>query len=347
MRYRLGSYLRRHWRGIVNIITVAALAGLVYALRNQIFETLRRLDDVNYWWLLLMLPLQALNHDQYARMYRRILDFLDQKVEYRSMYRVSLELNFVNHVFPSGGITGISYFGLRLRDYGVKGSTSTIIQLVKFVMLFLSFQILIAIGLLAIAIGGKSNNLVLLIAGVLATMTLTGTFAMAYVIGSKSRINAFFTALTKLLNRLIHVVRPGHPETINISRLRGSLDNMHDNYRLLQGNLPLLKRIFLYALVANICEIMTIYVVYIAFGELVNIGAVIIAYAIANFAGLISVLPGGVGIYEALMTAGLAAGGVRAGLSLPVTVMYRILSMTIQLTPGWILYHRALSRGEK
>jgi uncharacterized membrane protein YbhN (UPF0104 family) len=47
----------------------------------------------------------------------------------------------------------------------------------------------------------------------------------------------------------------------------------------------------------------------------VNPGAIILAYAVANFAGLISILPAGVGIYEALMSAVLAATGIPAGVS--------------------------------
>jgi uncharacterized membrane protein YbhN (UPF0104 family) len=74
----------------------------------------------------------------------------------------------------------------------------------------------------------------------------------------------------------------------------------------------------------------------------VNPGAVILAYAVANFAGLISVLPGGVGIYEALMTAVLAAAGVSPGISIPVTVMYRVLNMSIQIIPGYYFYHKAI-----
>jgi uncharacterized protein (TIRG00374 family) len=87
-----------------------------------------------------------------------------------------------------------------------------------------------------------------------------------------------------------------------------------------------------------------VYVVYIAFGSYVNLGAVILAYAVANFAGLVSVLPGGVGVYEALMTAVLVAAGVPARLSLPVTVMYRVLNTLLQLPPGYVLYHRTLRR---
>src|SRR6185369_16914036 len=101
----------------------------------------------------------------------------------------------------------------------------------------------------------------------------------------------------------------------------------------------------LYALVADATEIAAVYVVYIAFGEWVNIGAVILAYGIANFAGLVSVLPGGIGIYEALMTTVLAATGVPARLSLPVTVMYRVLNSLIQLPPGYYFYHQAIKQG--
>jgi uncharacterized protein (TIRG00374 family) len=97
---------------------------------------------------------------------------------------------------------------------------------------------------------------------------------------------------------------------------------------------------------ANVTEVATLYIVYIAFGEFVNVGAVILAYAVANFAGFVSVLPGGVGIYEALMTAVLSAGGVPARISLPVTLMYRVLNTLIQLPPGLYFYQKTI-KGQK
>jgi len=163
-----------------------------------------------------------------------------------------------------------------------------------------------------------------------------------YIVGSKSRITAFFTSLTKLLNKLIHIVRPSHPETINIDKARESFDDMHENYLLFRSKLPELKVPFIYALLANIAEVLAIYVVYVAFGHWVNIGAVILGYAIANFAGFVSVLPGGIGVYEALMTGVLVIGGVPAGVSIPVVVMYRVLNTIIQLPPGYYLYQKAL-----
>src|ERR1044071_3479772 len=123
MRTKIRTHIRRHWRGILNAITLAAMGLLVYALRHQIWETLKSVKHGNYWVLLLMVPLDVLDYDAYARMYNNILAHLKQPVRYRSLYRVTLELNFVNHAFPSGGISGISYFSLRLRGLGVKAGT--------------------------------------------------------------------------------------------------------------------------------------------------------------------------------------------------------------------------------
>jgi uncharacterized protein (TIRG00374 family) len=164
------------------------------------------------------------------------------------------------------------------------------------------------------------------------------------IIGHERRIRATFTFVTLTLNRLIHLVRPSKPETINLERTRMAVDELHHNYKMIERRYRELKGPFWWAFVANVAEVAAVYVVYVAFGHWVNPGSVIIAYSVANFAGLVSVLPGGVGIYEALMTGVLVATGVPAALSLPVTVMYRILNMLIQLPPGYVYYHRTLHR---
>src|SRR5690554_4677972 len=97
---------KRRWKLIITIFTFAALAVLVYAVREQIGETIENLGKVNTWALLVMIPLQLINYDAYTRMYRDILALLDERINYRSMFGVQLELNFVNHILPSGGVSG-------------------------------------------------------------------------------------------------------------------------------------------------------------------------------------------------------------------------------------------------
>lgn len=340
------SFLKRNWKIVVNVLTVTALLVLIYAIRHQIVDTFDNLSRVNGWILFTMIPLQLLNYHAQTRVYQKLFALVGNKLSYRFVLRVALELNFVNHVFPSGGVSGISYFGLRMKNDAITGGKATIVQLLKLILLFVSFEILLIGGLIFMAIGGRASNIVVLAAGSLSTLLVVGTFAFVLVIGSERRIHATFTAITIFLNRLIHFFRPTRPETIRMAHIERIAVELHNNYKLVEKKYRELKLPFFWSFIANATELLTLYVVYIAFGKWVNIGAIILAYAVANFAGLVSVLPGGVGIYEALMTGVLVAAGIPAALSLPVTVMYRVVSTLIQLPPGYVLYHQSLQEAK-
>lgn len=332
----------RRWKTILSAATIIALVLLAYAVREQLAQTVSNLARVSVSVLLLMIPLQICNYFFQGKLYQALFRILGDRFRTRSMVRLAWELGFVNTVFPSGGVSGFSYISIRLRDEDISTGKATLVQMMRFVLIFVGFQGLLFLGLLILTLGGQANDLAILVAGSLATLLLVGTLVVAYLIGSKDRINSFFTALTKGINRVIHVFRPKHPETINISRVKRAFTELHENYMHIRSDLGALKKPLMFAFLATTCEISTIYVVYLAFSELVNPGAVIIAYAVANFAGLISILPGGIGVYEALMTGVLTAGGIPAAISLPVTVMYRVLNMLIQVVPGYYWYHQAL-----
>lgn len=340
------SFLKRRWKLLLNLATFTALLVLIYAIRHQLVETLKNLARVNAWTLLLLIPIEVLNYHAQAKMYQGLFGIVGNKLSYKFLVKASLELNFINHVFPSGGVSGISYFGARMRSDRITGGKATLVQIMKLLLLVISFELLLIVGLLFMAIGGRVNDLVILVAGSLSTLMVVGTVGFVFLLGSQKRISVFFSSLTKLINRTIQIIRPKHPETIDMQRAERLFDELHNNYKLIESRWRELKQPFWYAFLANLTEVLAVYAVFLAFGHAVNLGSVILAYAVANFAGLISVLPGGVGIYEALMAAVLAAAGVPAGLSLPVIVMYRVINTVIQLPPGYIYYHRSLNKAE-
>ncbi|HTE21685.1 MAG TPA: lysylphosphatidylglycerol synthase transmembrane domain-containing protein [Candidatus Limnocylindria bacterium] len=332
----------RRWKLALNIVTIVALVGLTYAVRKQLAETFANLNRVNLWILLLMIPTQALNYFAQANLYQSLFRAVGERFRFRSILRLALELNFVNTVFPSGGVSGFSYITLRLKSEDVSTAKATLVQMMRFVLIFISVQILLFSGLVALAIGGQANDFAILLAGILGTLITVFTLLIGFVIGSKARINVFFTFIARLINGLIHIFRPNHPETISIARAKRAFTELNETFVQLKSDLPTLKRPLGFALLSVTAEVLTIYIVYVAFGQWVNIGAVIMAYAVANFAGLVSILPGGIGVYEALMTGVLTAGGIPAAISLPVTVMYRVLNMAIQLPVGYFFYHQTL-----
>jgi len=337
------EYLKRNWKVILNGITFALLGMAIYLVHDDIGSAFGDLGKINAIALLLMIPLQLENYAAYAHLYQEFLRILGNKQPFKRMYKVSLELNFVNHVFPSGGVSGFSYFATRLKPYGVTTAQATLTQTMRFFLTFASYVILLFIGLFLLALGGNASNMIILISCSLAFLTVFAIVGGAYIISSESRIKHYTKSLTKAANKVLHVLRPKHPETISLQRVEKVCNEMHHNYLILKEKLPQLKGPFFYSSLANVTELATIYVVYIAYGQFVNPGAVIIAYALANFAGLIAVLPGGIGVYEGLMTAVLVSAGVPAGLAISVTVMYRVINLALSLPVGYYFYHKALN----
>jgi uncharacterized membrane protein YbhN (UPF0104 family) len=184
----------KRWKLILNIVTVSALLILCYVIRDQIAATIENLTKVNAWALLLLLPIEFLNYDAYARMYRYLFGILGDKTKYWEMYKVALELNLVNHVFPSGGVSGFSYFSLRLKQLDISTGKATLVQTMKFILLFVSFEVLLVIGLICLAFGHQANGLIILIGTAIATLLMVATVGSAFLISSEKRINAFSPA---------------------------------------------------------------------------------------------------------------------------------------------------------
>ena len=115
-RLEMSDQKRSKWRLYVTIATFVALGVLIYSLRQQIADVIKELGRINAAALLLIIPLKVINFDSYARLYKDLFKTLGNRVGYWAMYKLSLELNFVNYILPSGGGSGISYFTIRGRS---------------------------------------------------------------------------------------------------------------------------------------------------------------------------------------------------------------------------------------
>ena len=338
---QLSSFISRRWKLLLNIITVVALIVLVYAIRAQLTQTFHNLFRVHAWALILLLPIEWANYYSQAKLYQGLFAVVGNKVDYRQMFKLSLELNFINSVFPSVGASGIGYFGVRMRNDEITVGKASLVQIMKLMLVLISFEILMMLGLVMLAIGGRVNNFTILVAGSLTTLLVILTLLVMFLVGSKKRVDVTISTGNRVVSRLMKTLHIRHFH-LDTGRLRHWGDELHNNYVIIKDKYRDLLKPTAFALLANATEVLAVYVVYIAFGHWVNPGAIILAYAVANFAGLVSVLPGGVGVYEAIMLGILAASGIRASLSIPVIIMYRVLNTLIQLPPGYYLYHQTL-----
>jgi len=340
----MAKKLKKDFKFWLNIVTLVAMSVLVIMAREQIVDAFLKLAELNGYFLLVIVPLQTLNYYAVGRIYKDYFKTQGEDLPMRSMFSLALEMNFVNVVFPSGGVSGFSYLSLRMKQYGISTAKTTLAQILRFGLTFISFLLLLFIGMVILAFSQHTSPLIILVSSSVAFLTLFGVIVGIFVISDEKRVKAFVGFLPKILNKVLRKVRRHDRETINMQRIEEGLTDLHNDYDLLSKDWRQLKRPLLWALLVNVTDLLTIYSVYAAFGSFVNPGAIIIAYAVANFAGLIAVLPGGVGIYEGLMTAVLASAGVNKALALSATVVYRVLNMLYALPIGYFLYHRALKR---
>lgn len=332
---------------IINVVTIVALLVLIYFSWPQITEGLKEIGGAKWSMIALMIPLQIFNFYAVGMIYYSYFsDHRHTKVTRKNMFKVALELNFVNHVFPSGGVAGFTYLGYRMKHYGVAVSRTTLAQTLRFALTFLSFLVLLFIGLFMLSFGASSSGVTVFIGLSIAFITLFGTILGIFIISDEQRIKTFTAFLPRLLNMVLKPFNKGRANTINVPKIEKLFTDLHTDYVALMRDRKRLKRPFLWALAVNTSEVLTIYLAYLALGQTVNPGAVILAYSVASFAGLVSILPGGIGVYEALMTTTLAAAGVPKALALSATLIYRIFTMIIFVPAGFILYQMALRKGE-
>lgn len=331
---------------IINVVTIVALIILLVVSWPDIQEGFKEIGGAKWSILALIVPIKLFGFYSIGMLYFSYLkSYGYKKINKWAMFKVALELNFVNSVFPSGGVAGFTYLGYRMQHYGVPAARTTLAQTLRFVLTFISFLLLLFFGLFMLSFGDSSSGVTLFIGLSIAFLTLFGTLLLVYIISDQKRIKNFAAFLPKLINAILKPFNKKRP-TLDIPKIEKLFGEMHDDYDALKRDRKKLRKPLVWALLINVSEVLAMYVVYLALSQLVNPGAVILAYSVASFAGLISILPGGIGVYEALMTTTLAASGVPKALALSATLIYRILTMVLFVPAGFVLYQLALKKGE-
>ncbi|MCY3804629.1 MAG: lysylphosphatidylglycerol synthase transmembrane domain-containing protein [Candidatus Saccharibacteria bacterium] len=335
---------------IVNLLIFGALILLILLAWSDILEAFNKVTELMWWILILAIPLQFLVVVSVAHLYFsyfKSLAILGQ-LKLLELYKIATELQFINIALPSGGVAGFTYLSLRLQPAGINIAASTLAQVVRFATTFVSFLVFLGLGLLLLAITGKAGGLVILVGSSIFSLTLFGVAIFVFLVSDQQRIQGFISWLPKTINHLSALLpyKTRGKELINMTKVERVLKEFHLGYKELHRNFKALKMPFLWALAVNLFDLLTLYVIFLAFGVAINPGAIILAYAIANFAGLVVILPGGAGVYEALMVSILAIAGVEdRALTLSATLIYRIGKLVLLAPFGLWFYHQALRHG--
>ena len=142
----------------MSIVTLAVLVLIIFLSRAELARAWELLGRANIWLLMLLVPFQIIVYFAGGEM---IFAYLRDKklighISRFEQTRIALELNLVNHIFPSGGVSGISYTTWRMHKLGVSSARSTFAQVIRYVTGFLSLMVLLILAVLILSIDGRS-----------------------------------------------------------------------------------------------------------------------------------------------------------------------------------------------
>ncbi|HMS93116.1 MAG TPA: lysylphosphatidylglycerol synthase transmembrane domain-containing protein [Candidatus Saccharibacteria bacterium] len=333
------------FRTWLSIITFVLLAVVIIAAWGDIREAFGYLGKVDLWILALIIPVQFISYFATGEM---IFSYLRAKGNIRDLNvlkvtRMSLELNFVNHVFPSGGAAGIAYFSWLLGRHGVSSGRATMAQIIRFALTFASFVLLLLVALVILIIDHSVDRVTILLSLLLVVAAVGGMFGAIFLLGSKKRLDRFSMWLTRTVNKVVNWLTRGRKKKpLKEVTLATFFQDIHEDYLAIQREKKILFKPFLWALLANILDVVLIYIAFWSFGVQINPALIFIAFGLASIAGAVVVTPGGAGVYEVVMVAFLTSAGVEATTAIAGTLLARVVLMLLTIVFGYFFYQMTL-----
>jgi len=333
--------MKLSFRGWLTIVTLVLLTVVVVAAWPEIKKAAGLLSQVNILVLLLLIPIQFASYYATGGM---IFSYLRAKGEIKhmshaGMTRLALELNFVNHILPSGGAAGFSYLAWVLSRYKVSVARSTMSQIVRFTLTFISFVLLLGVAMIILTFNHHIDKTIVLVGGALFVVAIGGTVFGIWLIKSLPRLRSFSAWLTKTSNKFITWITRGKKvDVVKAEVLLEFFGGLHDDFLAIRRDRRILIVPFIWAITANILDVSLIWISFWALGYQVDPSLLFVAFGIASIAGAVSATPGGAGVYEAVMVAFLAASNVSPEIAIAGTLLARVTLLSGTILFGYIFY---------
>jgi glycosyltransferase 2 family protein len=295
------------------LLTVAAAAGAFYFLLPELAKASGSWQTVlaaNWAWFLVVLAASALT---YVASAISLAGCVTIRLRFWPLLATQFASSFINRVSPSN-VGGMALNARFLQKSGVAPAAGVS-----------------AVGVNALA-GAVVHLALIAVFFTAARRGLSGTIKLP----SESQVLLIVGVVVAVVS-LILATRRGRQFAVGkiLPALLSSLANLREVARrpgkltLLFGGSALVTLAYIGGLVAAVE----------AFGGPVSIAAIGAAYLASAAVAAASATPGGVGTFEATMTASLIAIGIQPNVAVPVVISNRLATYWLPVAPGWAALH--------
>ncbi|PSO42936.1 hypothetical protein BRC19_02685 [Candidatus Saccharibacteria bacterium QS_5_54_17] len=310
---------------------------LVYLARADILEAYQLLRETEWWILLLVVPIQFVNYIIKAQFHRSMLSHFGYAVSLWRLFGLNWAIFFMNITLPTVGLSSVPLMGTVLRNDDVPPGKSTLVYFSKYAITYASYIFILLFGVLTLYFAGDIAAITIRFTVLLGVAIIGVSVFGLFALYDQRAFDWVVYRIQRVVDWISRKFRRGK-ELIGAARIKTMLVDFYDGFHQVMRNRAYLKQPFWWGLAGNVAELAILFVVFWALGVIPNPGVVVIAYAFANGAGFLSVIPGDFGVYEIVMVAVLSAAGVPLSVGVSATLLYRVVVKFAFLPIGFYFY---------
>lgn len=334
------------FRTILTIVTLALIIYVVYANWSDVIEALQHLGETNIFVLLLLIPEQLFMYYCCGQMFFSYMATKKnaKKISAWTLMRVSLELNFVNHAVPAGGLGGLGYITWRLKPFGATAGQSSFMYVLRYVITICANQFQTILAIITLLLFGSIPATGAWVIGITALLSIGIISAVAIVIivaSNKRRIAWFGETFTKIVNPLVRKLTFGRkPEILKRAVVDKYLDDAHGDLMTARSNKKTLIHPILWGMLYSFLEIATYWIVAASLGHPELLPQIMIGEAIGSVMG--AIIP--YGLYELGMGGIMVSLGVSFSLASTIVLLTRVIVLASTIISGYGFYQASISK---
>ena len=321
-------------RSIFLAIGLAGLAVVIFLNLHQLKSFFHILSTLKWYVLVLVVIVQILSYFLNGLYYRSILRVFNyHNIGIVRLFEGAIAANFVNYIIPSAGFAGAGFFSQVLYPDVPRGK-GVLVQFMRYGLSALAVLVMLPVGIGLVLITSKGNSNINHLAIVASLAILAVALTIAYLINQEAWVRKAINWLEHRFKRLFRKI----PK----DRLEDFIDEFYLGFHTMVAKKSKMIIPFGWSLVYIIVEMLTLYLVFLAFGQVVNPGIVIMGYLVANITSVLGGTFFSFGVFELGMVGTFVALGESFALSLSITLVYRVLNLIIGLPPGFYFYRKIL-----
>jgi|GEM_PF-918538 len=319
------------------IILFLVIAGIYFLVPKLVGleQALRLLKNINKFYLLLAILAELLSYASAAWLLGIILSRLGHKIPFFTRYKFSSIAAFTMHFLPISGIGAAAVDYKLFRKQKVDSGSIVLIWILRTLFTYIGFLALFVIGLIMVPAIQSASFSPKIVSLVIFSLIISAVLYLYLLYKHKDRFQKVWNKLFDFANRMLVKIKKG---PIPGSKRDEVFEDIYKGINLFSRK----KRTSAFAVLAAILywlgDMVCLFFMFQAFGFTIPFGILIFGYCVSTIFGLLSAIPGGIGVTDGSLVLIYSSLGVTSSIALMATLVFRLFSFWIWIPVGFLSY---------